>query len=490
MSRSPFRFIEASPVAGPWGGTRANLPLDVAGVGSPPWAGTIYRPYFTAAIITVLTAGATWGACLLARIARAGTFTGGISLQEVNAHGQAQVYGWVGLFVMGFACQAFPRKWNTTLAAPRVALVGLAAMVAGIAVRTIVMPLAGAWSGAAVTATAGAGLQLAAILLFAAQILATFHRSGQPFEPYVGFIFSALFWFAAMAALDLWHTYATMSAATTNALLWHVATYQAPLRDMQIHGLGLLMVLGVAMWTFPDMFRLPAVPVRPAWRALVLLNAAVIGECVLFVAYRWTGNHVLAAFLMVPWLLLPVGVATVVLPWRPWRPFPAIDRSGKFVRAAFGWLAISMLMLVLLPAYTKLAGVPFSHAYYGAIRHAITVGFLSLMILGVASKVVPALNGIAPATLSSLIGPFALLNLGCATRVGCQVLTDFVPQAYAVIGVSGVLEVTALAWWGIGLITLMRRRSRQAFERPQDASRGSAVTVLATRHACAVDACG
>lgn len=451
MNRNPSQLIEASSLAGRW---------HRAGGAAPARVDAVHRPYFTAAIVTVLTAGATWGAWLLVRIAHAGTFAGGVSLHEVNAHGQAQVYGWVGLFVMGFACQALPRKWNTTLVAPRLALVVLAMMVVGIGVRTIVMPLADAWSSAAAVATAGVALQLTAILLFAAQIVATFHRSGQRLEPYVGFIFSALFWFAAMAALDEWHTYATMTATTLQDLLWHVATYQAPLRDMQIQGLGLLMVLGVAMRTLPEVFRLPAVPAPRGWRALAILNTAVIGECTLFIAYRWSGNHVLAAFLLIPWLLLPIGTALVVWPWRLWRPLPVTDRSAKFVRAAFGWLAISLAMLLLMPAYMKLTGIPFSHAYYGAIRHAITVGFLSLMIVGVASKMVPALNGTPTAQLSSLAGPFVLLNLGCATRVGCQVLTDLFPRAYAVIGISGVLEVSALAWWGIGLIVLMRHGSR------------------------------
>ena len=52
----------------------------------------------------------------------AGKFTG-MNIHHVNAHGHAQIYGWVGLFVMGFAYQAFPRMWQTTLAAPRLAVV-------------------------------------------------------------------------------------------------------------------------------------------------------------------------------------------------------------------------------------------------------------------------------------------------------------------------------------------------------------------------------
>jgi hypothetical protein len=98
----------------------------------------------------------------------------------------------------------------------------------------------------------------------------------------------------------------------------------------------------------------------------------------------------------------------------------------------------------------------FSHAYWGAHRHAFTVGFVSLMIVGVASRVVPILAGADSGRLGSLWGPFILLNVGCGARVFFQILTDFFPDvAYALIGASGCVELIALAWWGIGLWQIM-----------------------------------
>src|SRR5688572_14843760 len=78
---------------------------------SPPSVEGIHRPFFKAAIAIVLSLGATWGAYLLLRIGFTGAFASA-GLHEVNAHGHAQIFGWVGLFVMGFACQAFPRFWG------------------------------------------------------------------------------------------------------------------------------------------------------------------------------------------------------------------------------------------------------------------------------------------------------------------------------------------------------------------------------------------
>jgi hypothetical protein len=85
------------------------------------------------------------------------------------------------------------------------------------------------------------------------------------------------------------------------------------------------------------------------------------------------------------------------------------------------------------------------------------------MIMGMAAKVVPTLNGIDPRTLSSLRGPFLLVNLGCMLRITMQIATDWTQVAYTPIGVSGMLEVTGLAWWGLGLMALIRKGRRAAF---------------------------
>lgn len=441
----------------------ATVSLPIASTGAelslPRLEDSIYRRFFEAGIALILTAGATWGALLLWKIGLAGKFTG-VSIHEVNAHGHAQIFGWVGLFIMGFAYQAFPRIWHTRLAAPRLAVATFVTMVVGMIVASVAMTQAGrAW--AAPLALAGGLLELAAIAAFVGQILTTFRRSEARLEPYVGFVTAALIWFVAMSAMSTWHTWTTMTAGSKEALLFYVKAYQAPLRDLQIHGLALFMILGVCLRMLPGLFNVPKVPERRAWRALAVLTVGLLGEVGLFVAYAWTGNHVMAAFLMIPWLLLAAGIVMVAWPWRLWRPMPVADRSAKFVRAGYGWLAISMIMLLLLPVYQWVSGIPFSHAYYGAIRHAITVGFISMMIMGFAAKVVPTLNGRDPRQLTELWGPFVLVNLGCFLRCSMQTLTDWHPGFFALVGVSGTLEVTGLAWWGIGLIRIMVAGKRE-----------------------------
>jgi hypothetical protein len=430
-------------------------------------ADAIYRPFFKAGIAIVLTAGATWGALLLARIGLARSFTAP-SLQEINAHGHAQIFGWVGLFVMGFAYQAFPRFKHSTLAHPRLAVATLAMMLAGIAARSTLEPLLAARPGLVWLALAGGALEVAAIGLFAFVIVRTLRLSGKPLAHYDWYILSALAWFILQAVCDVVYFGATAFAASREELLGLVSTWQAPLRDLQIHGFALLMILGVSQRVFPHFYGFAASSPRRSLWLLGALNLAVIGEAGGLVLMRLSGHAWAALWMVSTWALLG-ACGLLVWEWKLWRRPEESDRSLKFLRAAYVWLFVSLGMLVFLPVHqfgllrwlapeSDAARMGFSHAYYGAIRHSITVGFVSLMIVGVSAKVVPTLLGVDLRRLSALWLPFVLLNTGCALRVGGQTLTDFAPGAFPVAGASGLLEVAGLAIWGIHLWRLMGGR--------------------------------
>ncbi|MCC7205321.1 MAG: NnrS family protein [Phycisphaeraceae bacterium] len=416
-------------------------------------ADAIYRPYFLAGIAIVLTAGAAWGAYLLWKIGMQGSFTA-VTVHEVNAHGHAQIMGWVGLFIMGFGYQVLPRIWQTWLPAARLAVAAWVVMLLSIVLRSVAMTLYGA-SWAAPMHGVGAVLETAAVSVFVIQLMVAWRRGGTPVEPYVGFIFAGLFFMVLQTVAGGWHIHRLLTVPDREAMLAQVAMFQAPLRDIQIHGMALMMIFGVGLRLFPAMLGVASVGATRAWAALGLTAAAVALEAGLFLAYRAGGSPAAAAGLMLPWLMLPIGAWLIVGPWRLWRRPPEPGRIGKFVRAAFVWLFVSFAMLLFLPVYQWLSGIPFSHAYYGAIRHAVTVGFVTMMMVGVASKVAPMLRGVGPDRLPDLTGVFVLLNLGCLLRVSLQVLSDWDPLFFRLVSVSGVLEWTALAWWSMHLASVM-----------------------------------
>ena len=93
------------------------------------------------------------------------------------------------------------------------------------------------------------------------------------------------------------------------------------------------------------------------------------------------------------------------------------------------------------------------------------------MIVGVAAKVVPTLNGIDVHRLGGLWVPYVLLLSGCTLRVFGQTATDFTPSAFPVTGVSGLLELSGLAIWGVHLLRLMTRRDSVTHQSPRETTR-------------------
>lgn len=199
--------------------------------------------------------------------------------------------------------------------------------------------------------------------------------------------------------------------------------------------------------------------------AAALLIAGFLSEIVGFltmrtIGYRW------AALWGVGALMLLCGAALIVLKGHVLSSRLLESRSSKFVKAAHLWLLISLSMLVLLPVWQFLilpalaaeshaVEIGFSHAYYGAIRHAITVGFISLMILGMSARLMERLIGEKNVPSGSLMIPFVLVNVGCAMRVGFQALTDIHPLAFAPAGISGMLELTGISIWALWMLRAM-----------------------------------
>lgn len=432
----------------------------VAAEFSPSIADTIYRPFFLAGIATVLTLGCVWGAINLFTIGIKESFSA-INYSWVLAHGHAMVFGFVGFFIMGFAYQAVPRFKHTALWRPRLAFSALPLMIAGIVLQTVAHLLSPPSLFLEVFASV---IQMLAVVTFAGVMVQTLRLAGKR-EMYDRFLYAALAWFliAALANPLIFKLFEL--AGTREQLLFNLATFNIPYRDVQLLGLAVVMILGISLRLLPHAygFREPS----RQWVSFLFwgANGSILGGVVFFIAGMTTGNHWL---LTLQWLaavvLLVIAVAT---PFQ-YRLFAAVpvnesDRGLKFIRAAHIWFIVGTAMLVLTPIYNfgiymPLTGsqVPFSHAFFGAYRHALTVGFIMMMIVGVSSKIVPTLSGVDIRRANSLWPTFVLLNFGNLTRVSFQIATDFSPSAYPIMGISGFIEVVGLTLWGWELFANMR----------------------------------
>ena len=439
-----------------------NSFLETEAPGYTPGPGdVIYRRFFRAGILTMFTFGCVLGAINLAIMA-VGHRLASLDMRAVTwAHAHAQVAGWVTFFVMGFAYQAIPRFKFTTLWRPLLASRSLFVMAAALTVRTI----ADLWVSNPAWALAGkiAGIgELAIVLTFALVITKTIRKSRNPVEPYERFLFAALGWMIAAFAFDWWMFSTSATVGGYEAWVRFISLYDAPWRDLQLAGFAGGMILGVSQRFLPFIYGFREVPARTARVVLYLWNFAVAGNVVAYSMLVRTGQPVWGLVLE----LCILGMfASVILLVRGFGLFSAKverDRSLPFIRAAYFWALVAIALLALLPVYDAVTGVAFSHAYFGGYRHAFTVGFISMMILGVSSKVVPILGGLDIRRLSGLRATFWLVNTGNAMRVVFQILTDRYEWAYPLMGISAWIEVTGLTLWAIDLWRAMGSRPQTA----------------------------
>lgn len=411
----------------------------------------IYRRFFKAAIVIILTIGGLWGALNLLQIAQGASFLQVRLVPAIQAHAHAMIFGWLGLFVMGFAYQSFPRFKYVQLWRPDLANMTLYLVLIGIASRAGAEMLQPMPVGVGLGILAAA-VEFAAIALLIVILIKTARQSVEPHQPYEKFIFGALFWFIAQAIISDVLFFAKATAVGLDQLVMRIALIDGPLRDIQLLGFGALIIAGVSQRFVPAVYGLGK-PRRDRQTLIFwLINASLALDVASYELFFSTGNLYFSIGLELAFALMAVWAMLLAKQVRVFARARETDRSLKFIRAAYAWLLVSGAMLPLFLVYGVVTHQGFSHSFLGAYRHAYTVGFVSLMIMGVASRVVPILAGVDFKRISSLWGPFILINTGCAGRVVLQILSDFFPRtAFPLVGLTGFIEVAAIAWWGVEL---------------------------------------
>jgi uncharacterized protein involved in response to NO len=440
----------------------------------PGPADTIYRRFFKAAILTMFTFGCVMGGINLAVMAARHQLASQDLRAVTWAHAHAQIAGWLTFFVMGFAYQAVPRFKFVTLWRPRLACATLWVYAPALAVRAtagLFLPnptwlLAGTVAGC---------LEWVVAATFVLIILQTMRQSSQPREPYERYLAAALVWMLAAFAFDTWVFVQTAGVTGYRGWVEFIGRIDAPWRDLQLLGFAGTMILGMSQRFLPFIYGFREVPRRTSIQVFWLWNLSVAGSIAAYSLLVRTREPLWGIALELSILGLLASAAILVRAFGLFSVKVDRDRSLRFIQAAWAWGLVAFGLLALLPAYDAVKGVVFSHAYFGGYRHAFTVGFISLMILGVSSKIVPVLGGLSPSQVGTLRAAFWLVNIGNAMRVVFQILTDSYVWAYPVMAVSAWIEVTGLAIWAFDLWRAMHLRPERA------ASCGNLPLTLTTR---------
>ena len=157
----------------------------------------IYRPFFLIGILSVLTAGCTLGAIALLGISGQGSYTASAWTPYVLAHANSQLYGWVGLFIMGFALQQHAPRMSKVRLFHKLAAWSLGLMAAGISLRFVAEPMAqvnrAVWVPVGVISCL---LQVLAVGFFLANTGLTRFRSDTGLTWPTAFVFASLTWWA------------------------------------------------------------------------------------------------------------------------------------------------------------------------------------------------------------------------------------------------------------------------------------------------------
>ena len=271
-------------------------------------------------------------------------------LPEIYAHANAMVYGFVLLFVMGFAYQSVPRFKNTTLWRPHLASLSLFLLLGGISVRAlaelsisgpVVLPL-GVLSGMA---------QVGAIVIFILVLRRTAGQSAGQRNFHEKFVAAAFIWLLLGALLNEVFFFARLAAATEQEFIRRIALIDGPLRDVQLLGFAAFIIAGISQRLVPTVYGL-RVPSKDHHRPIFwLMNASLVLNIVCYVLLYTTHNPLFAVGLELAYLLMPVWaillarqVGVFSAPKRP-------DRTFKFVRAAYIWLITSTPMMPMLLLY-------------------------------------------------------------------------------------------------------------------------------------------
>ncbi len=451
----------------------------------------IYEKFIKTAIVIALTTGCVYGAFILLYMGLQQSLYA-VSKVLIETHGHTQIFGWCGLFIMGVSYFVLPRFYAVRIYSGKLANLSFYFMVIGIFMvftyRTL-LPLNNHFFFKALILS-GCFLEVLAVIMFLIVAVKTvLSAEKQELETYETFLISGYIWFLIVTVA---HAGIVLYMINANETVFpHGAIYS--LRHIQVMGFITLVIFGVLSRTLPAFLGLKTPNAKMNLIIMFMLNASVLVRAVsqpLMVYYAdfdlpyyyvfntlyFTSGCV--EFLSILLFLLNLNILSK----------PEVDFSGmeieksyeKFVWAGILWLIVAEIGMMVFTVQESFTGIPTSHALIGAYRHAVTVGFITMMIFGYASRIIPISQGIKLHSYSLLLMTFILINIGSAIRVIFQPLAVHTGSgpAYQIMGISGLIESMAILLFGINIWRTLSEGKRQGSG--EEVEHGKITTVSAS----------
>lgn len=395
-------------------------------------------------------------------------------LALAQAHGHLQLYGWAGLFVLGVLLHFLPRLRGSPLVGAEWVRPLLISLVAGLALRALAQPLAAEsplWLWRALLVASGV-LELLALGGLAALVLATLRRgpalAARPaFQAVLPMLAIGLFSLAAQPLVNLLNVLLAVRAPASlvppgpdgldvtlgllgflvpvaltmsaQSLPMYAGLSPFPRRALwplaALYALGLLLLCMGTLWPVAFGARLAGV-------GMFAIGAALLAFVGIFLRMmRLRGELPQTVRSLAP---QPEAVA------RGYRRQVAAQRAsfGPFVAlvaSAYMWALAGGALLVIDGAFGIVgASLPIP---VDAARHSLAVGFIALLICGIAPRMVPGFSGGHIRSPALVAATLWLGNAAALLRVG-----SVVAGAYATTGPGASVTLAAFALSGpVGL---------------------------------------
>ena len=425
----------------------------------------VYEKFFKAAILMALTIGVAVGAIVLTYIGKNQDFHY-VLHKLIQTHGHAQLFGWVGLCIIGFAYYIVPRVKNVELKYRELTTSCFWLIVTGTVIRIFAQPYANESTN--VLLPISGLLELMAVALFAFIIFSNGIERQEKKEPYDKFIMAGVLWFLVCGVMNLFMDI-FMFFTDTNEI---PRTFYSPFVHVFFLGFVFMFIFAVNIRTVYAFLDVGAARVRAVNTTFWLLNLTIP---VYFISHSFKYNS--PFLLKVSYLTVYLVAISLILFVYGIRIFErstrelddvVMDRSySKTIRTAYVWLIIGVLILGAEPFF-KAFSEP-QYLFHGAANHAIAVGFVTLMIIGYASKMVPTFKGVGMYSIRLSDLSFYLINIGCFLRVSTQIMIGLSKDSYySLIGFSGWIELAAIGIFGYNVWKTMNTEDEDEIEEPKE----------------------
>ena len=371
----------------------------------------------------------------------------------IQGHGHAQVFGWIGSFILGIGFYSQPSHGRSVI---RIPLACFVFWTSGVAMRWIANIYGWHWR---VLFPISAGFELIAVLLFLAA--ASQHKLPSPTQDNQAkprmelWMISVLLGAAGLTAVVIFNFVECVRLALGGTLL--AFPHGLDQKYLVLHAWGFLVpvVWGYSARWLPTFLAISKPHPRLFREALVLdLTGVLCGVA------GWTKVATV--------LLALSGVAIGLSLHLTQRPHGCAKVQGIhpsfpiFIRLAYAWLIVAGSMGIWA-AFSDVHG-----GIWGASRHALTVGFAATMVFAIGPRILPHFAGIQSLFSKRLMFlSLFLLQTGCTLRVCSEPLAyeGIVSFAWKTLPISGMLELSGVLVFAANLLlTFLLGRSAFAIK--------------------------